>query len=178
MNLVLLPHHNTQTSLQTMQALLHERAPGNFLPSYPLVCIPAHTDDVEFQRGKVICKPMQALKEALKGADGMVRFGKLQCMPQEDGTRRIILPANIPFMKQIKEAGFSIADETYFTLGIQLNEDGDAGDSLTDDIASPEDARVFRLALMETVTLEKDCGKTFHDVLAWKYRLPFWVKLC
>lgn len=177
MNLVLLPHHNTLTSLQKMQAFLHREAPEHFLPSYPLICVMGYTDSVEFQHGKCISRPMESLKTVLKEADGTVHFGKLQYLNCEDGTIRLVLPVVIPFMKQISEAGFIPETAASFIIGTLFAADNTVGKALTDKTVPPEDARVFRLALMETESAQAVDGTMPLAAYTWKYRLPFWVKL-
>lgn len=164
MNLVLLPHHNTLTSIQKLQALMRSpdisgfQADSLFLPSYPLVCMLAHTDDTpdnqeRRQSGgftsipseKTFKKLMAALKDILKETDGSCRFLDMQlvevnggCLSESSGRNgesiwktesQLILPVEVPFLHALQTAGFLPVEAPHFVLGTWFGKSSSAGTS-------------------------------------------------
>lgn len=188
MNLVLLPHHNSITSLQKLQKSSVSTSAGHgdetvFLPSYPLVCVLADGN------GQVTL-----LKDLMKSAQGTLQFMMPKVTHSENGSSpdspdTLILPVQIPFMNLIKEAGFTPVDEPYIVLGswyaASADKAGASDKAVTADKAAadfqasgaselPAPSRSFRLALMQTTPLS-EAGPA--AAFSWKYTDAFWVKL-
>lgn len=206
MDLVILPHHNTLTSLQKLQAevrrfLADERndhSSGVFLPSYPLVCTLAHTDELSAE-DKQLRKQLDALKDSLSNAGGTVSFLDVQAAPSTEG-RKIILPVSVPFMDVLQAAGFAPVETPHFVLGtlpgqptpdraLPADTSSIPYEALSAEQAAlpdkayeafracvPAAARVFRLALMQTTPLSGS-SPVSDDAFSWKFHHPFWVKL-
>lgn len=180
MDLVILPHHNTLTSIQKLQAIV--RSPdisgfhegSLFLPSYPVACVIAHTDDSPegqessltcgFQTdisGKAVKKQMAVLKDLLKDADGPCRFPGI--LSDTSCPTKLILPVEVPFLQAVQTAGFTPVEAPHFVLGTWSGQP-DAIDvssivkTCTARNALPEPARVFQLALMQKHLLLSEAG--------------------
>lgn len=176
MDLVLLPHHNTISSLQKLQTELRQTSGKGFLAAYPLVCVLGHTDETAAVRGKLTCKPHQILKDMLKDADGTICFTNQIEADAKSGTFH--LPVSVPFMDMIQAAGFTPETNLRILLGFQLSARENAGTQPCQELPAP--SRSFRLALMETKLLS--AGSPFPEAepaapFSWKFHLPFWVKL-
>lgn len=161
MDLVLLPHHNTVSSLQKLQHSVQ----GAFIPAYPAVCLLAHTDRQAEDDTDLLKKHMQVLRETAGKASGFVTFRGLEIT---DNGGKLILPAEVPFMDCIRQAGFIPDQDPHFILGYWPDRNGSLPAS--EDIPP---ARMFRLALMDRQSLSEDTETSF----SWKFSLPFWIKL-
>lgn len=203
MNLVLLPHHNTITSLQKLQKSFVSTSAGHvdetvFLPSYPLVCILTDKAAVAGQkpdsRDAQASSQMRTLKDMLKNAQGLLEFSEPQVVRAArgcitDNPDTLILPVKVPFLHLVEAAGFTPVNEPYIVLGswyaASADKAGASDKAVTADKAAadfqasgaselPVPSRSFRLALMQTTPLS-EAGPA--AAFSWKYTDAFWVKL-
>lgn len=195
MDLILLPHHNTVTSLQKVQQThvktANERQGMLFIPAYPAVCVLAHAGRTDAG----LSKGMQTLKDALKCADGSVCFSGPEFMPPFTSRtgktgRTLIIPVSIPFMDKLEAAGFTPAAHPHIILGNRYCTEPET-EAAAEKTASaipelPAPSRVFRIALMQNEPLDRRTAPGSITLLSeaapaasfsWKYSDAFWVKL-
>lgn len=200
MDLVLLPHHNTVTSLQKLEhpqiAAEKEQQSCVFLPQYPLICVLAHTEETSEPatmpavREKTLSSQMRTLKDMLRDERGSLRFGTPLLVSREDGSSSarpdtLIVPAMVPFMDKLEAAGFQPVKEPHIVLGrwyARCAENLEISDKAFDPdrMELPATSRSFRLALMQCTPLSDgtpgaEAGPA--AAFSWKYHDAFWVKL-
>lgn len=189
MDLVLLPHHNTVTSLQKLQqeavCAVRDMQDMLFLPAYPLVCVLAHVDEDE--AASDLQKRMQLLNATLKDKQGAVLFSapRLSSHPAAkagDCQKSLIVPVQVPFSDALKEAGFVPVNTPHIVLGCWCAAREDVAFKADDSFKAepPAPSRAFRLALMKTTPLS--AGTVLPQTeqkssFTWKYHDAFWLKL-
>lgn len=186
MNLVILPHHNTITSLQQLQKSFSgntvSQAEGRlFLPSYPLVCVLAQDGDKD---------RIKMLRDLMKNAQGTLHFMLPEFQKAGNGSgsdipKTLIMPVQVPFMNLVKEAGFTPVTEPHIILGSWHAAEAGAADNAdfagrAVTVYKAQDSRSFRLALMQATPLSGGTALSEAGTAAafsWKFTDAFWVKL-